>query len=83
MCPTSNAVTGAVARVEEHPIARALAAGISVSVNTDDPGAFGSSMDGEFRLLHETFGFGEPEFAHIFRDSLAARFAPELKYFTD
>jgi adenosine deaminase len=80
MCPTSNVVTGAVARLADHPIARALPEGISVSVNTDDPGAFGNTMDGEFRLLHETFGFGEPEFSRIFRDSLAARFAPELKY---
>ncbi|HXH21693.1 MAG TPA: adenosine deaminase family protein [Dehalococcoidia bacterium] len=83
MCPTSNVVTGAVARLGEHPIARALAAGVSISVNTDDPGAFGSTMDGEFRLLHETFGFGEAEFAHIFEASLAARFASKLKYLPD
>jgi adenosine deaminase len=80
MCPTSNVVTGAVARVGDHPIARAMAEGIGVSVNTDDPGAFGNTMDGEFRILHETFGFREPEFSRIFHDSLAARFAPELKY---
>ena len=83
MCPTSNVVTGAIARIEEHPIDRALAAGVSLSVNTDDPGAFGSSMTGEFSLLHETFGFGEPDFARIFRDSLAARFAPDLRYLRD
>jgi len=83
MCPTSNAVTGAVGLLEQHPIAHALAVGVSVSVNTDDPGAFGSTMDGEFRLLRETFGLGEAEFARIFRDSLSARFAPELRYFRD
>jgi adenosine deaminase len=80
MCPSSNLVTGAVARLDGHPIARALAAGLSISVNTDDPGAFGSTMDGEFRLLHDTFGFGEAEFDRIFGDSLAARFAPKLRY---
>jgi hypothetical protein len=37
-------------------------------------------MDGEFRLLHDTFGFGEAEFDRIFGDSLAARFAPKLRY---
>ena len=82
MCPTSNVATGALAKIEDHPIARAVAAGLSVSVNTDDPGAFESSMDGEFRLLRDTFSLGEVEFARIFRDSLAARFAPELKYWT-
>jgi len=80
MCPTSNLVTGAVPRIEDHPIARAIAAGLSVSVNTDDPGALANTMEGEFRLLHDTFGLAEAEFARIFRDSLTARFAPKLRY---
>jgi adenosine deaminase len=80
MCPTSNVFTGAVARLEDHPIARALEEGLSISVNTDDPGAFGNSMTGEFTLLHETFGFGEAEFTRIFQDSLSARFEANLKY---
>jgi adenosine deaminase len=80
MCPTSNVATGAVASIDAHPIARALAAGVSLSVNTDDPGAFASTMDAEFGLLHHGFGFTEADFARIFRDSLAARFAPELRY---
>ena len=53
---------------------------ISISVNTDDPGALDCTMDSEFQLLIENFGFGEVEFSRIFADSLAARFAPELRY---
>ncbi len=80
MCPTSNARTGAVRRIEEHPIARARAEGLTFSINTDDPGAFGCTMSGEIQLVAETFEFTVADFERIARDALAARFQPELHY---
>lgn len=37
MCPTSNLKTGSIAKIEDHPIQRALDLGLNFSVNTDDP----------------------------------------------
>lgn len=49
VCPTSNLRTGALARGREHPLRRMLAAGIAVTLSTDDPGIFGTSLHAEFR----------------------------------
>lgn len=80
MCPTSNVRTGAVRRFEDHPIARAQAAELTFSVNTDDPGAFECTLTGELQLVANTFGFTAAHFERIARDALAARFQPDLRY---
>ena len=80
MCPTSNIRTGSVRRIEEHPVRLARELGLSFSINTDDPGAFQCSMDGEFKLLEELFGFQDEDFEKIERDALAARFQQALRY---
>ena len=49
VCPTSNLRTGAVSRGAEHPLRRMLAAGVPVTLSTDDPGLFGTTLMGEFR----------------------------------
>jgi adenosine deaminase len=80
MCPTSNIRTGAVRRIEDHPIGRARTEGLAFSINSDDPGAFTNTMTGEFDLTATMFGFTAAHFQQIGRDSLAARFQPILRY---
>lgn len=79
MCPTSNLRTGSIARIEDHPIRRAFDAGLDVSVSTDDPGAFGCSMDSEYALLAERFGFTADELIRLGANGVRARFQPELR----
>lgn len=52
VCPTSNVKLGRVASLREHPIRRLYDAGVRVTVNTDDPLMFGSSLSQEFMALH-------------------------------
>ncbi|MFI5119922.1 MAG: adenosine deaminase [Thermoanaerobaculia bacterium] len=49
VCPTSNLRTGAVANGEAHPLRRMLLAGVRVTLSTDDPGLFGTTLAGEYR----------------------------------
>lgn len=49
VCPTSNLRTGAVARGAAHPLLAMLRAGVAVTLSTDDPGLFGTTLLGEFR----------------------------------
>lgn len=74
-CPSSNLALGVVGRIEDHPIARAHALGLSYSINTDDPGPFACSLTSELTLVADAFGFGEPELARIFDNTIAAAFA--------
>ncbi len=49
VCPTSNIRTGVVAGWEDHPVLRLIDAGANVSINSDDPTYFGSSVVDDLR----------------------------------
>jgi len=59
VCPTSNVRTGVVGRWDEHPVASLIDAGVVVTINTDDPSMFGTTLAGEFALLCERFSLGD------------------------
>jgi aminodeoxyfutalosine deaminase len=67
VCPISNLRTGAVRDIEEHPLPKLVAAGVPVTLATDDPGMFHTDLDAEYLLCHEVFGMGVPELAEIAR----------------
>jgi adenosine deaminase len=52
VCPTSNLKLGRVSRLQEHPIRALFDAGVKVTINTDDPLIFGSTLSGEFLALY-------------------------------
>lgn len=47
----SNLATGAVFPLARHPVVRLLRAGVRVSLSTDDPSLFGTTLAAEFRRL--------------------------------
>lgn len=51
VCPTSNLATGAVASGAAHPVRALLAAGVPVTLSTDDPGLFGTTLRKEYRRV--------------------------------
>lgn len=55
-CPTSNIRTGVVANWEHHPVGQLLAAGAYVTVSSDDPTFFHTSVASELRTVTELFG---------------------------
>ena len=61
VCITSNVCTGAVATLGEHPVRRLYDAGVPIILDTDDPALFATSMDREFEIAAERFGFTEEE----------------------
>ena len=50
VCPTSNVRTGAVASLDEHPLRHLVAAGVTVSINSDDPPRFGTTLNDEYAV---------------------------------
>ena len=79
-CPTSNLRTGAVTDLTDHPARQARRLGLSVSLNTDDPGAFRCTITDEYELAASTWGFDAADFDVLYKNSLAARFQPVLRY---
>lgn len=78
-CLTSNVVTGAVKVIDAHPISTFLEAGLTVTLNSDDPAFFGSSLLDEYELAAERLGFTKATLARIAANSFAASFASEEK----
>jgi len=73
----SNWITEAVPRVQDHQLPSLLKAGLSVGVNSDDPGLFGSSLSEEYELLERTFGLSGEDFTAINLNALRCSFLPE------
>jgi len=75
VCPTSNLVLGVYPSIQEHPIEKLRAAGVRVSVNTDDPALLGTSLIGEYALCRQTFGWTDAVTKELAETSINASFA--------
>jgi adenosine deaminase len=80
VCPTSNVVLGVFPSYEEHPFPVLRAAGIPLTLGSDDPPYFGASVGGEYAVAGEHFGLDDAELLAITRTAVEASFAePELR----
>jgi aminodeoxyfutalosine deaminase len=77
VCPTSNIATRAVARLEEHPLPAMVAAGISVTINSDDPPMFSTDLNREYAVAAALLNLDETGIADLARSSVAVSFAPD------
>lgn len=75
VCPTSNVVLGVFPSVAAHPVDKLRAAGVRVSLNTDDPALLGASLVGEYALCRDTFGWNDATIRAVARTSIEASFA--------
>lgn len=76
ICPTSNVLLGVVPSLDAHPVERLRAAGVRVSLNTDDPLLFGTSVAREYARCAEAFAWHPSTVAAIARTSIESSFAP-------
>jgi adenosine deaminase len=75
-CPTSNLKTGVVAAWADHPLPRLLAAGVRVTINSDDPALFGTSLVGEWEAARARLGLSAAAVFGIGLQTAAATFLP-------
>ncbi|MEM6727139.1 MAG: adenosine deaminase [Pseudomonadota bacterium] len=76
-CPGSNVFLGVYPKLTAHPIARLREAGVKVTVSTDDPPFFDTTMTREFEGLERAFSWGEADFAELNANALAAAFCDD------
>jgi aminodeoxyfutalosine deaminase len=77
VCPTSNLRTGVVSAAAAHPFRRLDEAGVIVTVNSDDPPMFGTSLTDEFRFLRHHFDYGADDLERFTLNAVSASFLPD------
>ena len=79
LCITSNLRTGVCKSVAEHPTKNYFDQGVMITLNTDDPALFGTTLSHEYQLAQETFGFTDEHLRELARNSFEASFLPAEK----
>ena len=74
VCPGSNVALGVAKSWADHPIDKLRSAGVKVTVSTDDPPFFHTSMRHEYDRLADTFGWDDEIFREIAKTSAEAAF---------
>jgi adenosine deaminase len=59
VCPTSNVRTRSVPSLADHPLAALVAAGVPVTINSDDPPMFSTTLNAEYAIAAELLGLDE------------------------
>ena len=77
VCPLSNVRLRAVDTLADHPLPAMLAAGLNVSVNSDDPAYFGGYVDDNFTQLQAVFALSDFDRARLAANSIHSSFASE------
>jgi aminodeoxyfutalosine deaminase len=77
VCPTSNVATRVVERLEEHPIIAMVDAGLTVTVNSDDPPMFGTTLSREYAIAAGLLGLDTTGVVDLALAAVRASFAPD------
>ncbi|MBC2879705.1 MULTISPECIES: adenosine deaminase [Streptomyces] len=92
VCPTSNLATRAVTDIERHPIREMAAAGVLVTVNSDDPPMFGTDLNTEYAVAARLLELDARGVADLAKNAVEASFmdaagkarlAAEIDAYTD
>jgi aminodeoxyfutalosine deaminase len=79
ICLTSNVRTGCCPSLNAHPVRRYFDQGMMITLNSDDPAMFGTSLSREYQLAQDNFGFTDEHLRELARNSFEASFLPAEK----
>lgn len=79
VCPLSNLRLCVFKNMADHTLARLLAAGAKVTLNSDDPAYFGGYLNDNLRAVQAAFHFDGPTWYRLARNSFEASFATEAE----
>jgi adenosine deaminase len=79
VAPTSNVCLKVTPTLAQHPLPRLLAEGLYVTINSDDPAMFNTTLTDEYLAIAETFGLGQDDIEALAHNALPASLlaAPE------
>jgi aminodeoxyfutalosine deaminase len=74
VCPTSNVALKVVPDLDSHPIRDLVAAGVRVSVNTDDPAMFATNLNAEYAIAARLLDLDQRGVADLARTAVESSF---------
>ncbi|HEY1135146.1 MAG TPA: adenosine deaminase [Nocardioides sp.] len=77
VCPSSNLATRAVASLDVHPLRAFRDAGVTVTINSDDPPMFGTTLNREYGIAADLLDLDEAGVADLARTAVRASFADD------
>ncbi|GGJ86123.1 aminodeoxyfutalosine deaminase [Pilimelia anulata] len=77
VCPTSNVRTRAVPELAAHPLPRMVEAGLFVTINSDDPPMFGTTLNREYGIAADLLGLDAAGVTALAGNAVRASFLPE------
>ncbi|MDX2471315.1 MAG: adenosine deaminase [SAR324 cluster bacterium] len=79
LCPTSNLKTGQIESLKDHPFAAYMEEGYQISINSDDPGFFGSSILGEFQKMGALHNFQAADYCQLSKRAVDSSFLNRIE----
>lgn len=76
ICVTSNLKTGCCSGIADHPVKNYFDHGMMITLNTDDPAMFRTSLSREYQLVQDAMGFTDEHLRELARNSFEAAFLP-------
>lgn len=77
VCPSSNVCLAGIPAIESHPISEIFEMGVAVTINSDDPPMFGTTLSDEFARCSAAFGWDEEVLREMVRTAAEASFCPD------
>jgi adenosine deaminase len=79
VCPLSNVRLGVAPSLEQHPLPKLLDAGVTVTLNSDDPSLFNTSLSEDYATLAEPFGLSVAQIDEIVLNGFRSSFLPPAR----
>ncbi|MEZ5163496.1 MAG: adenosine deaminase [Fimbriimonadaceae bacterium] len=77
VCPTSNVCLTPIASIADHPIQSMIDAGLNVTINSDDPPMFNTTLSDEYHRVSEAFGWDMAVVKQMARNALEWSYLPD------
>lgn len=74
MCPLSNLRLKGITSLQEHPVKKALNAGIVATINSDDPSYFGGYINDNYKAVQQALDLDVNDLVTLAKNSFVASF---------
>jgi len=77
LCPGSNLATGVIDSLEDHPFGKYYQKAYTISLNSDDPGLFKTSLNQEYLKMAELHKLSEKDLIQVILNGISGTFLPD------